>query len=298
VGARRWLRTFGRLKGRGTPIATTGGALKLSTRLTNLGIQISVGTAERPKPLLPDKDADQENPRRVYVYAHADASGNIFYVGKGEGRRAWSTDRHPLWCRYVDKHLGGKYKVRILRDNLSEQKAEEVEAEWIAQCSDNLVNWQNMGRTSDFEALDRFHKLRDANRSLIQQAKARERADLAEAAQMYLQAIEAVAQYASISYEKGLVGKLLEEEAEELGRCGEIEALDRLTLCLVKLERPDEADGHADRYFARYRRDLQLGTAERIRKRIEKALARAAKGAIAAQAAEQCPPDRPKAAGR
>jgi hypothetical protein len=233
------------------------------------------------------------------VYAHVDDAGNIFYVGKGEGRRAWSADRHPLWHRYVDKHLGGKYQVRILKDDLSVQKAEEVEAEWIAQCSDSLVNWQNIGRATDFQALDHSHKLRDANRLFIQEAKAHEKVNLAEAAQMYIQAIEAVARYASISYEKGLVGKLLDEEAQDIGRSGEIEALDRLTMCLVKLERSAEAASHVDRYFATYRRDLQLSAAERIRKRIEKALTRAAKGATQIQAAEQClAPDRAKAAGR
>lgn len=91
---------------------------------------------------------------------------------------------------------------------------------------------------------------------------------------MYLQAIEAIASYASISCEKGLVAELLEEEAQEFGRSGEIEALDRLTLCLVKLKRPDEAATHADRYFARYRRDLQLGAAQSVGKRIAKAIAR------------------------
>ena len=273
--------------------------MKISTRLTNLGIEISLGTGERPKPLTPAKDADQANPRRSYVYAHMDDGGNIFYIGKGEDRRAWSTDRHPLWHRYVEKHLGGTYQVRILKDNLSVWEAEEVEAEWIAQCSDSLVNWQNMGRATDFQALDRYHKLRDANRSLIQQAKAREKTNLAAAAQMYVQAIEAIAQYASISFEKGLVGRLLDEEAQEMGRSGEIEALDRLTMCLVKLDRSAEAAGRVDRYFAPYRRDLQLSAANRIRKRIEKALARAEKGTTADQTAEQhLAPDRPKAAGR
>ena len=292
-------RTFGGSNRLGTSKATTGGGVRLSTRLTNLGIEIALGVGEMPKPLTPAKDADQNNPRRAYVYAHIDVAGNIFYIGKGEGRRAWSTDRHALWHRYLDKHLGGKFEVRILQDNLSAEKAEEVEAEWIAQCSDSLVNWQNMGRAADFEALDQFHKLRDANRSLIQQAKIRERENLVQATQMYVQAIEAVAHYASINYEKGLVGKLLEEEAQESGRFGEIEALDRLTMCLVKLEKPEEAASYADRYFATYRRDLQHGAAQRITKRIEKALGRAAKGAIAVGSAEQClAPDRPKRVGR
>jgi hypothetical protein len=91
---------------------------------------------------------------------------------------------------------------------------------------------------------------------------------------MYIQAVEAIQSYAFITYEKGLVGQLLKEEAAELGVCGEINALDRLTLCLIKRGRPAEAVQHTDNYFALYRRDLQFGVAKRIAKRVNKALAR------------------------
>lgn len=251
--------------------------MKLSTNLTNLGIAISLGTGNSSQPLEPAIDADQEQPRRSYVYAHLDDAGKIFYVGVGNGRRAWSTDRHALWHRDVQKHLHGKYQVRILTDNHSMEEAEELEAAWIAQCSSGLVNVQNMGRTLDFEAGARYHKLREANRALIQQAKSYEKHDLTEAVSMYARAIEAIAGYASINIETDLFGELLEEEAEELGRSGEIEALDRLTMCLIKLGRSTEAVHHVNCYFTMYRRDLNLSVAKRITKRIEKALARVQK---------------------
>lgn len=248
--------------------------MKLTARVTNTGIQLSLHDGDAPKPLKPAADANQENPRRSYVYAHMDGDENIFYVGKGEGRRAWSTDRHPLWRRYVEKRLASNYQVRILRDNLSAAEAEEVEAAWIAQCSDGLVNWVNMGRTTDFQALERYHKLRDANRGLIQEAKAIERRDLEHAVKVYVHAIEATREYALIRYEKGLVGNLLDEEAEELGSSGEVQALDRLTMCLIKLGRSEEAARRAHDYFALYRRDQQSPAFHRITKRIEKALMR------------------------
>jgi hypothetical protein len=248
--------------------------MKLTAKLTNLAIELSVSDGHVPKPLTPAPDANQENPRRSYVYAHVDSSGKIFYVGKGERRRAWSRDRHPLWHRYVEKHLGGTYQVRILQDNLSPAEAEEIEAAWMAQCSDGLVNWAKMGRAIDFQALEQFHKLRDANRALIRQAKATEEDDLAQAAKMYIQAIEAIPEYAFIDHEKGLVGLLVAEEDEELGRNGELEALDRLTMCLIKLGRVREAAQRANEYFSLYRRDLELAGSQRIAKRIEKALLR------------------------
>ena len=250
--------------------------MKLATKLTNLGFEISLTEEGVSLPLLADPDASQDNPRGYYVYAHVDACGQVFYVGKGTGRRAWSKDRHPLWHRYVEKHLKGDYAVRILRDNLSLEESEEHEADWIAQCSGTLVNWVNIGRSTDFEALAEYHRLRTANRDLIESAKCKEPADLEGAAAVYAQAVEAIRTYAAISFEKGLVGQLLEEESAELGINGELRAMDRLSLCLIKLGRPDEAACLADRYFALYRRDMQLAAAARITKRIEKARRKAA----------------------
>ena len=248
--------------------------MRFTTKVTNLGIELSLHDDELPGPLEPAADADQIHPCRYYVYAHLDSSGQVFYVGKGTGRRAWSTDRHPLWVRYVENHLSGEYQVRILRDNLSAEDVEEVEAEWIAQCSGTVVNWFNMGRKTDFEALDRRNNLRAANLSIIKQAKAIEKHDIEKAVSMYIRAIEAIQGYAFITYEKGLVGQLLEEEAAELGISGEINALDRLTICLVKIGKAAEAAQYTEKYFSLYRRDRQFKVAERIVKRVEKALAR------------------------
>jgi len=272
--------------------------MSFNTKLTNLGIEISWHKGAGPKALEAASDADQKNPRKNYVYAHLDSAGRIFYIGKGEGKRAWSTDRHPLWCRYVEKHLNGNYQVRILQDNLSAKDAEKVEAAWIAQYSDTLVNWIDMGRATDFQALEQYHKLRDANRTLIQEAKALEKSNLEEAVAMYVQAIEAIRTYAFISYETGLVGRLLDEETAEVGSSGEIEALDRLTLCLIKLGRTAEAAQHADRYFALYRRDLQLGASERIAKRIKKALGPRGEQKPSVESAEQLPCTGPAESGR
>lgn len=91
---------------------------------------------------------------------------------------------------------------------------------------------------------------------------------------MYIQAIEAIKGYAFITYEKGLVGQLLEEEAAEIGVSGEICALDRLTICLVKIGRATEAAQYTENYFSLYRRDQQFKVAKRIVKRVEKAFAR------------------------
>jgi hypothetical protein len=241
--------------------------VKITIKLTVRGAELRIGDAEATA-LKPDPKANQENPRGNYVYAHLDASGKIFYVGKGTGRRAWSAERHPLWHRYVRTRLTGQYQVQILQDNLTTEESERVEAAWIDQTSDQIVNWQNVGRKTDFQALDRYHALRDANRALIVQAKSVEKTDLEQAVVMYLRAIDAIKGYASISYEEGLVAQLLREEADELGQYGELEALDRLTLCLVKLKRLDEAAKQVASYLALYRRDMERAAYRRIAKRI------------------------------
>jgi len=91
---------------------------------------------------------------------------------------------------------------------------------------------------------------------------------------MYIDAIAAIPSYALIRYERGLVGTLMDEEEEETGRFGEIEALDRLSMCLIKLRRAREAAERADKYFGAYRGDLNRAAAERITKRLRKALAK------------------------
>lgn len=65
-----------------------------------------------------------------YVYAHSKPCGEIFYIGKGCAKRAWSKkDRNNHWKNIVNKY---GYNVTILVDNLSEEDALKNEIEIIA----------------------------------------------------------------------------------------------------------------------------------------------------------------------
>jgi len=194
-----------------------------------------------------------------------------FYIGKGTGRRAWQDDRHPLWHRYVDKHLNGKYNVVILADDMTTEAAEDVENTFISQESETLVNWVNLGRKTDFAELDRYHKLRDANRQLIESARLLEKSNPEQAISLYRQALESIAGYAPINAERGLIGQLLDEERNEVGLSGELIVLDRLTLCLMRSGQKIEAKAVTTEYFKRYRADESLSSAESIKKRVAKA---------------------------
>lgn len=85
-----------------------------------------------------------------YVYLHRKATnGEVFYVGKGSGNRAWSKcDRSKFW-----KDVAGKYglTVEIYLNNVQEWYAYEVERQLIAYYgrrntgSGTLVNMTNGG---------------------------------------------------------------------------------------------------------------------------------------------------------
>ncbi len=200
-----------------------------------------------------------------YVYFHRDRSGRIFYIGKGTERRAWSTDRHPVWKKYVAERLHGIYDVEIHRDDLTETEAEELESLLITEYGAQLINWINPGRDFDYQAIDRFHKLRDKNRMYVAETRAFENTDLLQAIARYRKALIAMREYEAITTERGLVA--------EMGvgpDWGDPNILDRLTICLIKLGRPQEAIDEAEKYFADFPAALNLAIGKRIKARIEK----------------------------
>lgn len=244
--------------------------MKVWSEITSTGIGLRIGDAALPR-LEQSPNVNQVNPGRSYVYAHCDEKGAPFYIGKGVARRAWNDSRHPLWHRYVERHLAGIYSVRILIDDLSPEQAEEIESKWIAQESEALVNWINFGRKTDFKALEKYHALRNENRELIAATRQLEKSDAELAINAYAQAIVNIASYAMLKTEDGLIGRLLDEERKELGYSGELEALDRLPICLLRLGRGSEAQAVMAQYFADYKADQRLRLAESIKKRVAKA---------------------------
>lgn len=79
-----------------------------------------------------------------YVYTHTKAdTGEVFYVGKGKGRRAYVDRRNPFWKNVVKKH---GHVVNILYSGLSENAAFALEKELIAKFGrSTLCNLTNGG---------------------------------------------------------------------------------------------------------------------------------------------------------
>ena len=83
-----------------------------------------------------------------YVYLHRRNDTNeVFYVGKGKNRRAWSKgSRNKHWKHITEKH---GYIVEMVFEKLTEKEAFDKEIEIISEYGlDNLVNLTIGGNTS------------------------------------------------------------------------------------------------------------------------------------------------------
>lgn len=200
-----------------------------------------------------------------YVYFHRDKAGNIFYVGKGTKRRADSLDRHAAWKKYVAERLLGEYTVEIHADGLTEEQAEDLEWSLICEYGEQLINWFNPGRALDYQALERFHALRDKNRAFVASTKQYEATDPELAVARYAQALKAMRECEAITLERGMVAEM------NVGpNWGDPNILDRLTLCLAKLGRYSEAIAVAEDYFKDFPTVLNLTAGKRILARVVK----------------------------
>ena len=206
-----------------------------------------------------------------YVYLHRDLAGNIFYVGKGSGQRAWSLNRHLAWTKYVAERLAGDFRVEVLRQGMTEADAEALEGKLIVEYGGQLINWVNPGRDFDFAALGRYHQLRDENRRFVEETRPFESLRLEHAVTRYREALETMRVYEAMTLERGLVAEM------KVGPdWGDPNILNRLTICLVKLGRNEEAITAVGKYFNEFPSAGRLSLGKQILKRIEKLRAKMA----------------------
>lgn len=81
---------------------------------------------------------------KYYVYAHSNDKFGVFYVGKGSGKRLFTTgNRSEFWKRIVKKY---GYVAQIIEETETEEQAFEREVFWIdyykkqKQCVANFTN--------------------------------------------------------------------------------------------------------------------------------------------------------------
>lgn len=91
-----------------------------------------------------------------YVYAHCDDRGIIFYIGKGQGDRAYNgasgstRRRSQYWSSHVKKYCSsGKPRVIILFSNLPESIAFATEKKWIGMLGRSNLNQGHLVNLTD-----------------------------------------------------------------------------------------------------------------------------------------------------
>src|SRR4030043_1805886 len=105
-----------------------------------------------------------------YVYIHKDPNGNVFYVGKGKGKRAWDkSKRHSMWKRYV-KRFSGRFNVEIYRDNLTEDEALNLEYELMDKYGAELINWSNISVDGNWKAYEKIGEIDRKIESILNRA--------------------------------------------------------------------------------------------------------------------------------
>jgi hypothetical protein len=82
-----------------------------------------------------------------YVYIHLNPTTNeVFHIGKGKGNRANSkSSRNKYWKEYVSK-IGNNFKSIIVKNNLSETEALELEKKIIQK-----FDWHYTDQTTNIE---------------------------------------------------------------------------------------------------------------------------------------------------
>ena len=86
-----------------------------------------------------------------YVYAHIDKETNApFYIGRGQGKRAFDKSRNEYWKNFVSKY-SKDYQVQFLAKEISEDIAYDIENEFISKLGKAftgkglLLNWTSGG---------------------------------------------------------------------------------------------------------------------------------------------------------
>lgn len=124
-------------------------------------------------------------------------------------------------------------------------------------------------RQMNFAELDRYHTIRGAAKRLAAKAKEIEKSDLSQAIFGYQSAIELLFDAGKME----IYATAAPWSSSALtSESGDIDCLNRLTLCLCKLKRGADASAAMTAYFAAFPREAELKTADQIRKRVAKAM--------------------------
>lgn len=213
----------------------------------------------------------EDETKKYYVYVHKDPEGTVFYVGKGTGRRAWAKDRHGLWKKYVER-FDGKYTVEIVKDNLTEQEALDLENSLMNKYGGQLINWVNYGLMMDHGVYSEYwNKYREISKTK-KEAKLLEKTDLEKAVELYRTALIKRIECEKIDVKNakkytGVAKEVYEEVMAEIGGTGDIDIINRLTICLKKLKKFEQIPVEVEKYLEAFPAAKNLKSMEKVLKR-------------------------------
>jgi DNA polymerase-3 subunit alpha (Gram-positive type) len=127
------------------------------------------------------------------------------------------------------------------------------------------------GRRLDHNNNAQYHGMRSSAKLLQQEAKTAEATDIEQAIYGYRSALKLHIESAKVQI---YVAVRKDNTQSLFPESGDIECLNRLTLCMCKVGRADEAQSAIDDYLSAFPKDAELKTAEQVRRRVEKALAK------------------------
>ena len=94
--------------------------------------------------------------QRFYVYLHKTNDGEIKYVGKGTGHRAWAYKcRSKEWKNFFRTN---DLVVEIFKENLTDSQSREIEFEMIQKNSDTILNVNRNKSAPKVMDYDDFHR--------------------------------------------------------------------------------------------------------------------------------------------
>ena len=190
-------------------------------------------------------------------------------------------EQHPNLGRYRLQDMCAAFDIQVGAENNTGPHRAAFDAECAVHLYVALTTNQQPTapakadypeRRMDYDRLPAYHAVRASAASAFQQAKAVEKTDTTAAAHGYNEALGLYIKAAGMpiwSVPKG-------SSEVTTSQTGDIECLNRLTMCLCKLGRAAEANQAANEYFDVCTADATLKAADAIRKRIDKAAAKAA----------------------
>ena len=128
------------------------------------------------------------------------------------------------------------------------------------------------GRRLDYGQVNRYHGMRASAKLLYQEAKEAEKQDIDKAIQGYRSAIKLHIESSKVQI---YTATRTDNNRSLHPESGDIDCLNRLTMCLCKQGKANEAEAAMIDYFTAFPKDSALRSAEQVRKRVEKAAARA-----------------------